>query len=191
MSPILPEKVKRSKSGTKYLPAVDLHERRYKEARNIVINTIQESHATGISRIRFITGRGNHVNQNGEQGVLYKAFRSWLSDTTIKHLVQSYIKYDGSYVVFLKISKESNSMDSYFDVSVIKQEALNGDIDAQFILGLMYLDGNGGVKQDAAEALKWLRKCAEKGDISAQLIIGNLLQEGTVVDKNVKEAFKC
>ncbi|CAB4376264.1 unnamed protein product [Rhizophagus irregularis] len=157
MSPILPEKVKRSKSGTKYLPAVDLHERRYKEARNIVINTIQESHATGISRIRFITGRGNHVNQNGEQGVLYKAFRSWLSDTTIKHLVQSYIKYDGSYVVFLKISKESNSMDSYFDVSVIKQEALNGDIDAQFILGLMYLDGNGGVKQDAAEALKWNR----------------------------------
>src|SRR6266542_2682071 len=115
MSPILPEKIKRSKSGTKYLPAVDLHERKYKEARDIVINTIQESHSKGISRIRFITGRGNHVNPNGEKGVLYKNFCSWLSDSTIKHLIQRNIKCDGSYVVFLKISKGSNSTDTCFN----------------------------------------------------------------------------
>src|SRR3954447_26006621 len=110
MSPILPEKnlqFKRSKSGTKYLPAVDLHDHSCKNAKKLVINTIQESHSTGISRIRFITGRGNHINANGDQAVLYKAFPSWLSDKTIKHLVKSCIRHDGSYVVTLLSSKQS------------------------------------------------------------------------------------
>jgi uncharacterized protein len=42
-----------------------------------------------------------------------------------------------------------------------------GDATAQYILGRMYLDGN-GVSQNYAEAVKWFRLSADRGDADAQ-----------------------
>ena len=44
--------------------------------------------------------------------------------------------------------------------------AQNGDVAAQFDLGLMYSNGN-GVPKDSSEAVKWFRKAAEHGNTSA------------------------
>lgn len=47
----------------------------------------------------------------------------------------------------------------------------DGDADAQYNLGKMYLEGN-GVPQDDSEAAKWFRKAAEQGNSKAQKVLG-------------------
>ena len=46
--------------------------------------------------------------------------------------------------------------------------AQSGDAAAQYELGNCYSVGDGGVKQDDTEAVKWYRKAAEQGHADAQ-----------------------
>ena len=50
-------------------------------------------------------------------------------------------------------------------------------VDAQYMLGKMYLRGE-GVLKDYAEAAKWIRKAAEYGDPDAQSDLGKLYMVG-------------
>ena len=64
--------------------------------------------------------------------------------------------------------------------------AEQGDADAQYNLGLMYLKGE-GVLQDYAEAVKWYRLAAEQGIASAQTNIGVMYEYGDgVLPDNVR-----
>ena len=55
--------------------------------------------------------------------------------------------------------------------------AKQGDVNAQFMLGLLYIDGE-GVPLDEAEATHWFRKVAEQGDASAQLYLSDMYADG-------------
>ncbi|PKY49241.1 HCP-like protein [Rhizophagus irregularis] len=252
---------------TKHIHTVDLHYRNLESAKNLVIETIQEYHSTEIFRVRFITGRGNHINSSGERAILFKNFPSWMADVAISHLIESYEQGNGNYLVFLKschndvptvdlqlrrlpnakiitiktiqefhsqeifvikfitgktsiyknfikwISNitinhlikfyvryegyyyvglksadhlESERIDSFLNVDLIKQKALMDDVEAQCVLGLMYLDGE-GVKKDVQEALKWLVKSAENGNLDAQLLVGQLYIDGTGIGINIEK----
>ena len=46
-----------------------------------------------------------------------------------------------------------------------------GDAEAQFAMGLLYVEGS-GVEQDDAEALVWFRRAAEQGHASSQFALG-------------------
>ncbi|RIA84318.1 hypothetical protein C1645_422299 [Glomus cerebriforme] len=83
---------------------VDLHYLQRESARRLVIEKIQESHSRNISCIKFITGRGNHMNSTGERGVLFETFPSWLSDIEVSNLIQNYVQYVGYYLVYLDLS---------------------------------------------------------------------------------------
>ncbi|MGF7007082.1 TPR repeat protein [Aminobacter sp. BE322] len=53
---------------------------------------------------------------------------------------------------------------------------------AQFEMGKMFLNGDGGVKASVRQAGRWLQLAAEKGHAGAQATLGNLLfQSGKVV----------
>jgi uncharacterized protein len=52
-----------------------------------------------------------------------------------------------------------------------------GDPNAQYRLGRMYLDGNGGLK-DPKQAARWLSLAAGKGQYEAQALLGELLLNG-------------
>ena len=68
--------------------------------------------------------------------------------------------------------------------------AKNGNSEAQFILGCMYDKGD-GVKQDDAEAIKWLHKSAEQGYASAQFVLGLKYGNGdNGLKESSSEAFK-
>lgn len=67
--------------------------------------------------------------------------------------------------------------------------AEQGDVQAQGGLGLLYLYGN-GVKQDYAEAAKWLLKAAEQGNPGAQLSLAMLYASGLGVQQNLIEGYK-
>jgi uncharacterized protein len=52
-----------------------------------------------------------------------------------------------------------------------------GDPDAQYRLGRMYLDGNGGLKEPK-QAVRWLSLAARKGQYQAQAVFGGMLFKG-------------
>jgi TPR repeat protein len=68
-----------------------------------------------------------------------------------------------------------------------KKAADQGYAEAQFILGLMYYDGQ-GVRQDYKEALKWCRKAADQGNAGAQFILGLMYDIGQGVRQNKSKA---
>ena len=67
--------------------------------------------------------------------------------------------------------------------------AEQGNLEAQFNLGLMYSNGD-GVRKDEAEAFKWYMRAAEKGDIKSQHNLGYMYNNGKGVEEDKKEAFK-
>jgi len=69
-----------------------------------------------------------------------------------------------------------------------RKSAEQGNIDAQFPLGNMYINGE-GVKQDDAEAAKWLYKPAENGDCHAQYGLG-LIYARYNTEQGFVEAYK-
>ena len=58
--------------------------------------------------------------------------------------------------------------------------AEQGDVDAQYNLGVMY-DNGWGVLQDYAEAMKWYRLAADQGNETAQYNIGVSYHKGDAV----------
>jgi TPR repeat protein len=57
-----------------------------------------------------------------------------------------------------------------------------GDRDAQYNLGRLYLDGNGGFK-DPKQAVRWLLVAARKGQYQAQAVLGSMLFKGDYVPR--------
>lgn len=65
--------------------------------------------------------------------------------------------------------------------------AQQGDADAQYSLGQMYLNGQ-GVSQDYVQATSWYRKAAEQGDAIAQSNLGVMYEHGQGVPKDDVQA---
>ena len=65
--------------------------------------------------------------------------------------------------------------------------AVNGDADAQFMLGNMYAFGQ-GVPEDAPAAVRWYRKAAEQGEPRAQFRLGIMYARGEGVAEDDAEA---
>ena len=68
-------------------------------------------------------------------------------------------------------------------VKWFRKAALQGNVSAQYNLGLMYYKGQ-GVPQDYARALKWCRKAAKQGDASAQYNLGLMYYKGESVTQD-------
>uniref|UniRef100_A0A7S1QZQ0 Fe2OG dioxygenase domain-containing protein n=1 Tax=Alexandrium catenella TaxID=2925 RepID=A0A7S1QZQ0_ALECA len=66
--------------------------------------------------------------------------------------------------------------------------AVQGDAVAQHILGMMYSQGNGAPKDDAA-ALEWTLKAAEGGLVNAQFSAGTMYIEGQGTPSNESRAL--
>jgi TPR repeat protein len=70
-----------------------------------------------------------------------------------------------------------------------KLKAENGDITAQYNLGLCYVNGT-GTPQNKVEATKWYRKAANQGYPMAQNNLGSCYHEGEGVPKDEVEAVR-
>jgi TPR repeat protein len=70
---------------------------------------------------------------------------------------------------------------------ISKALAEEGDVKAQYALGLFYQQGK-GVRQDYVEAAHWYRKAAEQGDTKAQRNLGFLYEKGLGVAPDDGEA---
>ena len=68
----------------------------------------------------------------------------------------------------------------------LKEEAEQGDADAQNGLAWSYARGN-GVPQDDAEAIKWWRKAAEQGHVTAQFMLEMYLSGSNIPQDDAEE----
>ena len=69
------------------------------------------------------------------------------------------------------------------DIKEIRQRAKSGDNECQYFLGLCYLNGSDGVKQNSSHAVMWLNKAASSGHVSAQYVLGEYYEENSRYDK--------
>lgn len=74
------------------------------------------------------------------------------------------------------------------ELTMLAQQAGQGDTNAQMLYGLAYLEGRYGLKPDAAKAAYWLKRAAREEQHYAQLLLGNLYADGKGVDKDPAHA---
>ena len=74
------------------------------------------------------------------------------------------------------------------DFEATKRLAEQGDVYAQFELGVMY-DNGLGVPENDAEAVKWFRLAADQGDAKAQLNLGVMYYNGEGVPESYTKAY--
>ncbi len=82
------------------------------------------------------------------------------------------------WVIVATVSLEGVAQESDDAVASLRAAAERGDADAQYELGLMYLEGL-GVTQDNAEAYAWIRTAAAQGKGGTLEIRQTLLREMT------------
>lgn len=66
--------------------------------------------------------------------------------------------------------------------------AEGGDGAAQMLLGIAYLNGDGGLARDGQQAAHWLEMAALQGNSPAAVRLGNLYEEGRAIPQNLKLA---
>ncbi len=59
----------------------------------------------------------------------------------------------------------------------LQDQAAQGNLDAQYTLGVRYAHGQ-GVTRDPAAAVRWLRRAAGQGDTAAQFLLGGIYYRG-------------
>ncbi len=81
------------------------------------------------------------------------------------------------------VTKGSGTYEAFFTL------AKSGDLDAQALLGEMYLDGI-GVEKDTQKAFFWLSKAAKRNDPQAQYLLGAMYENGIYVTADMDRAVK-
>jgi uncharacterized protein len=71
----------------------------------------------------------------------------------------------------------------------LRAEAERGNVQAQYVLGGAYYNGN-GVAGNLAQGAQWLLKAAEGGYAPAQCDLGVMYQKGVGVDQSFDDAVK-
>ncbi len=90
---------------------------------------------------------------------------------------------------FQSATEQTKALDAYnygdfaLALKTFRPLAENGQVLGQYILGLMYTNGQ-GVGENFPEGLKWLTKAAEQGEAKAQFSVGVIYFKGLGVAKN-------
>ncbi len=141
---------------------------------------------------------GNTVIRNVRACVTNETNAPLLLGQSVLSKLGSYT-IDGDYLVLNTSYTNSNGNDSGSmaaeinlsdeDFQTIKNKAEQGDVAAQFDLGVCY-DNGYAVPQNYEEAAKWYRKAAEQGYADAQNNLGNLYYNGKGVPQSYTESLK-
>lgn len=111
------------------------------------------------------------------------------------HAVKCYFTY--SVILIFLLSNSYNAYAAYpsvnivmqDDVEALKHKAEQGDVQAQYNLGMLCEQGK-GVPKSYTEAAKWLKKASDKGFVQAQLRLAYYYEVGAFTDMSYVEAAK-
>jgi len=82
-----------------------------------------------------------------------------------------------------------NNHDYTTAMRVLRPLAVQGDAYAQFVLGMMFLSGN-GVAEDYKESARWFRLAADQGQAESQYFLGQYYFKGVGVGQDYAEAIR-
>lgn len=88
------------------------------------------------------------------------------------------------------IKTESEIQKEQQEFEALLCAAEQGDVKAQYQVGVCYLAGKLSVECDNQEAMKWICLAAEHGNDIAQCTLGEIYMNGLGVDKDKEEALK-
>ncbi len=86
------------------------------------------------------------------------------------------------------LTQQVRAESSDADISLFISLAEQGDVNAQWVLGFMYLNGE-GIPQNYKQAAYWLTKAAEQGFALAQFNLGFMYDNGKGVPQDDKKAL--
>lgn len=112
--------------------------------------------------------------------------RAWSEFRKIDEQLQSNTTAARPSAVTTKTAPQLKPLESLGDS---RQAAQQGDVFAQYNLGLSYFAG-AGVAKDSGEAARWFRKSAEGGFARAQAFLGVLYGQGNGVPQDPTEAAR-
>ena len=72
-------------------------------------------------------------------------------------------------------------------MTYLEQAAAAGHVDAQFLLGLICIEGK-NINHDYEKGIKWLEKAATQGHKDAQRNLAAIYYQGNIVEKNYQKA---
>ncbi len=72
---------------------------------------------------------------------------------------------------------------------ILEPLAWSGDVSAQYNLGVIYNNGQGGVPRDLAKAATWYEKAARQGNAMAALNLGIMYKQGQGVAQDYPRAY--
>ena len=125
----------------------------------------------------YATRKGNYIT-------IYAA-----NGARVYHITGSWDSFEDGYVRSAANSSSSAEKTTpALGFAALKNQALNGNPDAEFKEGYAYFSGQ-GVPQDYAQAAIWYRKAAEQGDPWAELNLGYLYANGQGVPQDNAEAY--
>ena len=184
-------------NNSKQQSMVDLHGLSVERAKASVNWHLNVSEQTHTQSIRFVTGRGNHINSKGERGTLQREFFNWLSEENLKKIA-SIKKYDGFYEINMQ-SSQKYSFENFIEhvgqnwlkhnKDSIKHQAENGDAYYENLLGRCYEYGI-GYEIDYKQAVIWYEKAANKKNIYAIYALAGCYWQGKGVRQNDVKAIQ-
>jgi Smr domain len=104
---------------------VDLHGLSSLGAERAINYWLSTSASKEIGHIRFVTGRGKHLNNKGERGTLYKNFLAWIEKSPYKDRVECCEQHEGFFEVTLKPTQKQHFMIDFFKTTAQQAIASN------------------------------------------------------------------
>lgn len=141
-------------------------------------NAAEKNHGAGQYQLGKILKEGIGVKANREEG------QKWL-DIARGNGVNLDIDVAKLYSSNIKTQSSNSSLSTSGILADIREE----DVDAQFSIGMRYLNGKGGIKQPEIAA-QWLREAARSEHAGAQFELGKMYLNGNGVEKSDGEAIK-
>jgi uncharacterized protein len=91
-------------------------------------------------------------------------------------------------VVLSLVANSSFALNSE-DVALVRKAAERGSDASQVLMGVAYLNGDGGLARDPARAAHWFEQAALQGNSYAETKLGEIYEQGLGVEKNLRLAF--
>lgn len=148
----------------------DLHGLSEAQAEALVERAIRETHSSDTSYLRFITGRGNHLNSKGQRGTLFSNFPNWVQSSSFADKIDRVVALDGHYEVFVKPTlimpkdQAEQALDNLLkeNKEAIQHFAKLGDLHSMCLMAQLLEEGK-YVEQDRKAASEYYLKAAEAG----------------------------
>ena len=135
-----------------------------------------EAQADGSSEQKAANGDADDQSETDEKDSWYGKVTNWFGGL-----------FNGSdELQKTAVNEDAQVSDA---VSSLIKAAEQGHAQAQYQLGWMYKDGEGGVPKDLEKSIHWLEKAAEQEHVSAQFRLGWMYRYGDGISKDLEKSI--